>query len=276
MAEEQYGKFTSSLSEASLEKAATELNENPSTRDLEIKTLRERVKSYPGLKARLDSAFLLRFLRAKKFDQERAFKTLLSFYQMRVDSTDLFKDMVPSSVKSILDNQAVGVLDHPDKEGRKVIIVRPGKCKWNPNEAPVNDMFKTLYLTLSKVIEDEEIQIHGLAVIVELGEISWTHAKAISPLYAKRMSGLLQEAFPARIKSIHYVNEPVFFDVIFAIIKQFLKEKILKRLHFHGKNVTELHEYIDPQYLPEEFQGQGPKFSTTVCMEFKLFDYSEP
>ena len=40
----------------------------------------------------------------------------------------------------------------------------------------------------------------------------------------------VQEAFPVRFRGIHYVREPPFFDVVFAIIKQFWKEKILKRV----------------------------------------------
>ena len=42
-----------------------------------------------------------------------------------------------------------------------------------------------------------------------------------------------QEAFPARFKGIHYVHEPTFFDVVFAIVRQFLKEKMLKRVSLH-------------------------------------------
>ena len=42
-----------------------------------------------------------------------------------------------------------------------------------------------------------------------------------------------QEAFPARFKGIHYVHEPTFFDVVFTIVRQFLKEKMLKRVSLH-------------------------------------------
>jgi len=33
-----------------------------------------------------------------------------------------------------------------------------------------------------------------------------------------------------RFKGIHYINEPSVFDYIFAIVKPFMKEKILSRV----------------------------------------------
>lgn len=33
-----------------------------------------------------------------------------------------------------------------------------------------------------------------------------------------------------RFKGIHYVNEPVIFDMIFAVIRPFMKQKILDRV----------------------------------------------
>lgn len=49
-------------------------------------------------------------------------------------------------------------------------------------------------------------------------------------IYANFIIKSLQEAFPVRFKGLHYLNEPTFFDVVFAIVKQFMKEKILRRV----------------------------------------------
>ena len=40
----------------------------------------------------------------------------------------------------------------------------------------------------------------------------------------------LQDAFPARIKGLHVVNEPSIFGTVFAVVKPFLKEKTVKRV----------------------------------------------
>ena len=40
----------------------------------------------------------------------------------------------------------------------------------------------------------------------------------------------LQDCFPMRFKGVHYLNEPIIFDGIFAIVRPFMKEKILQRV----------------------------------------------
>ena len=50
------------------------------------------------------------------------------------------------------------------------------------------------------------------------------YAQYLYPLYVP------QEAFPARLKGMHVVNEPGFFDMIYAIAKQFMKDKMKKRV----------------------------------------------
>ena len=40
----------------------------------------------------------------------------------------------------------------------------------------------------------------------------------------------IQYAMPCRLKGIHYINVPHFFEYMFSIVKQFLSEKIQKRV----------------------------------------------
>ncbi|VDI25747.1 Hypothetical predicted protein [Mytilus galloprovincialis] len=114
---------------------------------------------------------------------------------------------------------------------------------------------------MSRLIEDEETQINGIIMVMDLDGFGWSHGKNISPLYARRVMGLIQDAFPARFKGIHYFNEPAIFDYVFAIVKQFMKEKTVSRLHFHGKKFEELKEFINEEYIPEDFGGKGPKYT---------------
>lgn len=84
------------------------------------------VYSFSDLHIRTDDAFLLRFLRAKKFEYDRAYNLLLSHFQMRKENPKLFENLRPSAVKHVLEAGVTGVLPHRDKEGRRVIIFRPG------------------------------------------------------------------------------------------------------------------------------------------------------
>lgn len=78
------------------------------------------------LHIRTDDAFLLRFLRAKKFEYDRAYNLLLSHFQMKKENPKLFENLCPSAVKHVLEAGITGVLRHRDKEGRRVMVFRPG------------------------------------------------------------------------------------------------------------------------------------------------------
>lgn len=259
MAEKGGTEYVCELSPELVKKAQEELNEKPEWRSRDIQALREMVQKEKALRIRTDDAYLLRFLRAKKFDYERAFNLIMTHFKMKAVNAELFNGLRPSAVKHVLEAGITGVLPHRDKLGRRVIIFRPGK--WNPANFPINDIFRTNFVTMSRLIEDEETQINGIVMVSDLDGFGWTQGKNISPWYGKKVMSLIQDAFPARFKGMHYFNEPTIFDYIFAILKQFMKEKTVSRLHFHGKKYEELKEFIDEEHIPEDFGGKGPKYT---------------
>lgn len=47
--------------------------------------------------------------------------------------------------------------------------------------------------------------------------------------------------------------------MLFGIARKFLSGKLQKRIHFHGCDVSSLHEFIPAEILPEEYGGfAGP------------------
>ncbi|KAL5014872.1 hypothetical protein ScPMuIL_009142 [Solemya velum] len=257
--------YVCTLSPELVQKAEKELNERAQWRSRDVQALRDMLKKQTGIHVRLDDSYLLRFLRARKFDYDRAFDLLMRHFKMKAENPEIFDNLKPSAVKTVLDDGVTGVLDHTDRDGRKVVIFRPGK--WDTERYSIQDVFRNNICTFTKLIEDEDTQVCGIIMIIDMKDISWAHAKSMSPFYAKRISSLLQDAFPARFKGMHYVNQPTFFDYIFAIVRQFMKEKLVSRLHFHGSRVEELAEFVDPEYLPEEYGGKGPPWSNKVWAE---------
>lgn len=57
-----------------------------------------------GLNACLDDGFLLRFLRARKFDYDKAFMLLVQYYSVRALNIELFTNFVPSAVQHVFEN----------------------------------------------------------------------------------------------------------------------------------------------------------------------------
>lgn len=108
------------------EKAEKELNENSETH-AKLKQLRNLLAGCElTQKGRNDEAFLLRFLRAKKFDVDKSYKMMQKYYWMKEHSPELFHVSPPSDLKSMLEMQIQCMLPQKDNHGRQVYVFRVG------------------------------------------------------------------------------------------------------------------------------------------------------
>ncbi|XP_076437641.1 alpha-tocopherol transfer protein-like [Babylonia areolata] len=245
--------YTCTLSEETLEVAKKELNEDPCTRLLEIKTLRDRLQQYPGLKSRLDPQFLIRFLRARKFDQERAFELVLTYYRTRKEDPAIFTGLKPSSVTHVYASHIAFPHPHRDRMGRKIYFIYPARI--DTSHYSVVEVFKTEFLNLNKMIEDEENQVRGFTVVLDYKDFGMSNFLQLSTDLARRIARMWQDAFPARLKNVLVVNEPPFVDMVLALFTQFAKAKLVSRVRRIGTDWNRLHEYIDPGCLPAQYGG---------------------
>lgn len=76
-----------------------------------------------------------------------------------------------------------------------------------------------------------------------------------TPPFAKRIVDWLQDSVPLRIKGIHIINQPKIFQMVFALFKPFLREKLRNRIIFHGTDRESLHKQIAPKCLPLCYDG---------------------
>ncbi|XP_066295914.1 alpha-tocopherol transfer protein-like [Branchiostoma lanceolatum] len=261
MAEDE--KYVCTLSSAMKKMAEDELNETDLNRDRDIEALREKVKGPPRLNPRTDGGFLVRFLRTRKYNVERAFQLVQSYYKARTDAPEFFDNFTPSSVCHVLESGIIAVMRDRDKEGRRVMVFRVDK--WDPVVIKLADIFKAGFLLMEKIIEEEETQVAGVTFIEDLAGMTANHVYyASSPTLMYKGYGAFQNAFPCRIKGVHYLNESPLFDGVFAIIKPVLSEKIKSRIRMHGKVYSTLHECLGKHVLPPEYGGDGPDYDDSV------------
>lgn len=121
--------YVCSLSEELVTKAREELQEKPEWRLRDVQALRDMVhKEYPHLSTALDDAFLLRFLRARKFDYDRALQLLLNYHGCRRSWPEVFTNLRPSALRHVLASGFLTVLPQPDPRGCPILCIRPGIC----------------------------------------------------------------------------------------------------------------------------------------------------
>lgn len=119
--------YVCSLTEELVTKAREELQEKPEWRLRDVQALRDMVrKEHPHLSTNLDDAFLLRFLRARKFDYDRALQLLINYHSCRRSWPEVFSNLRPSALKDVLASGFLTVLPHTDPRGCHVLCIRPG------------------------------------------------------------------------------------------------------------------------------------------------------
>ncbi|XP_057300190.1 alpha-tocopherol transfer protein-like [Hydractinia symbiolongicarpus] len=241
------------LSPHLVEKARRELNEYPETRLQKIAELREKLKERPDLRFDTTNKDLIRFLRARKFDVGRAFELVVAHYECKRDNGEVFGNFSPSTEKRTFESGWNVTFPERDQEGRKVLAFRPGT--WDPSERSLMNNLRANIMAMEVLIQDEETQINGVVFVVDFRNFGMTQAKALNPLVFRKYGSIVFNCYPVRIKGIHILHQPAVFTVIFAIISQFMKEKVKKRVVLHGVEISGLCEYINKDLIPSDYGG---------------------
>ncbi|XP_035284337.1 clavesin-1-like [Anguilla rostrata] len=265
------------LSAETIEKARLELNENPDTLHQDIQQVRDMVITRPDIGfLRTDDAFILRFLRARKFNQLETFKLLAQYFQYRQQNLEMFQNFKaddPGMKRALMDGFP-GILETPDQYGRKILILFASN--WDQSRNSFSDILRAILLSLEVLIEDPELQINGFILIIDWSDFSFKQASKLTPSILKLAIEGLQDSFPARFGGIHFVNQPWYIHALYTIIKPFLKDKTRKRIFLHGNNLNSLHQLIYPECLPSEFGGTLPPYDMGTWARALLGpDYSD-
>ncbi|RZF48645.1 hypothetical protein LSTR_LSTR010735 [Laodelphax striatellus] len=253
--------------------AETELDETREKLEMNIKLLRKRLTEIKDLEPETEDIFLSSFLRTKKHNIEKALKMVKEFYKIRQSYPKYFEPCLPSQKGFIYDLFFFTIPPERTDLGRAMLIT---KCKNMDPRVVTSDMIIQAGMTSLKLcLEDPGIQVSGIIILLDLGNFTvMQQLKLITPRAAYIIVSSIQDSFPMRVREIHVVNEPLFFDAIYAIFKPFLKEKFRKRIKIHGSDMSSLHKWVSPDVLPEEYGGKLPPLTNEPMMK-QLFKNEE-
>ncbi|XP_049912767.1 clavesin-1-like [Epinephelus moara] len=246
------------LSSETTEKARLELNENPDTLHQDIQQVRDMIVTRPDIGfLRTDDDFILRFLRARKFDQVETFRLLAQYFQFRQQNLDMFQSFKVDDpgIKRALMDGFPGVLETPDQHGRKILILFASN--WDQSRNSFTDILRAILLSLEVLIENPELQINGFILIIDWSNFSFKQASKLTPNILKLAIEGLQSAFPASSPPL-LVSSP-----LLASFSPLLLSLPLQ-IFLHGNNLNSLHQLIQPECLPSEFGGTLPPYDMGI------------
>jgi len=201
-----------------------------------------------------DDQFLLKFLRATSFNQVAALSMLSKYLRARRERPQYFAASHPDLSRETLATGIIRVLPHRDVMGRRVLVFRVNR--WEPAKTSREEVFSAMILFLELLAREQETQVSGIAALVDMSGLGWSHWKQLSLDYIGCMVATVQGAFPIRFREIHVVNEYGVFHAVYALVRPFLTEKIRNRLQLHGCCHQNLQMNLGKPVLPSEYGGE--------------------
>lgn len=170
-----------------IQKAYYDLGETPEIKAACLRGFRQQIEIHQE-ENNFDEhsdAFLLKFLRSRKFDVEAAYSLLEKYYNVRENKPEVFRNLTRKNVKRTMEQGIVGVLPQRDKKGRVIVTFDFGG--WNMSlPFHFEKLLRVFVYTLEKLFESEETQINGIVIISNLSHLSVLQTKNLgAPMIAK-------------------------------------------------------------------------------------------
>ena len=171
----------------------------------------------------------------------------------------------PSDLVAVAATGVHAVLPHRDFGGRRVFLFRLGA--WNPSSKILfSDLFYLTYALAEMIALEPKTQVAGVTVIADAQNFGLKQFRHFSMEDAKTVAGFMQECFPLWLRSLHVVNPPRVFQLLFNMVKPLLGQRVRDALMLHG-GCGDLHPHVPKEILPEDWGGDQPKFNNTECFE---------
>uniref|UniRef100_A0A1B0FLS6 CRAL-TRIO domain-containing protein n=1 Tax=Glossina morsitans morsitans TaxID=37546 RepID=A0A1B0FLS6_GLOMM len=257
-----------------LEVAREELRETPDIMKESFEKLNQLLDEEKHLIVPREETYLKIYLRPAHYYPESAIKRIKNFFNTKIKHPEACRDLLPSKLKHVFDADVLQLLPVRDQHGRRMITIHAGK-KWKPSQVPLIDLFRGVQVMIWGAMVEPLSQICGGLVIIDMEDLSMTQIMQFTPSFAAMLLDYVQECICLRLKAVHIVNNSYIFNILFNIFKPFIKEKLRKRLHFHGKDFKSLHKHIDKSCLPAKYEGTASWEMPHSSLTYELFHWYE-
>lgn len=234
------------------------LREEPEHRQQMLNQLRHWIAKHPSIsQIRTDTIFLLKFLRAKKYNFINATKLLERNLATRVLHPEWFGrlDIEDSELAALVESGYLFPLPERDSKGRTLVFsVASGldPTRFTKHACRIHMMAAEL------CAESNEFQCGGFVLVYDFSEITLAHLNVVSFNDIRLLSKVANNSVPLRAQEIHFVNTPRAGLAVANFVLQLANEKLRSRIFCH-RNWEELYEKVDKNLLPKEYGGRVPQ-----------------
>ncbi|KAI9586028.1 hypothetical protein GQX74_001875 [Glossina fuscipes] len=259
------------LNEDLQRKAREELNEVPARIHEDLKTLKTWIEEQPHLCANTDDQFLICFLRGCKYSLEKAKKKIDSYYSFKTKFPEFcnITNVSSARLREIFRSGAFLYLPIPlHNNGPRIVLLRLASAEIFSLEEvlAVNHVLQDILM-----LEDDNAVVNGLVMIADQKGIPLSHILQATPTYLKKWITYNYESIPLRLKSIHFLNAPKIFDIVYNTAKPMLPLKQQDRFLNHN-SLDSLIQHVPLKYLPNDYGGESGTIKEIIAEWDKKLD----
>lgn len=204
---------------------------SPEEEAAKLKELRDSLGPLTGLTALFcTDACLCRYLRANNWSHKKSRKMLKETIKWR----ELYKpqEIKWEAVSKEAETGKIYRADFCDREGRSVLVMRPGAQNTNQLEGQIKYLVYCMENAILNLPPDQE-------QMVWLVDFEGWNLSMIPVMTARETANILQNHYPERLAYAILYNPPKFFEGFFNIVKPFLDPKTQKKVNFVYPNEEE-------------------------------------
>lgn len=247
-----------SISEGLKRVAAEELNEDPKKIPFYIKAIRDWLQEQPHLRSiQASDQWLIGFLRGSKYNLDKCKKKLDKYYTLKSAAPEFFtnRDPLDPSMQAMLKAGIFLPLRNcVTEDGPRPCLVR--MSEQYKSKRPLSDLIKISFMFAElMLLEDDNFNIAGQIVLVDLSDTGLTLLTQFSPSVARKTFLYAERALTVRMKSIYVLNMSRGLKATLNVIKMLLGQKIRNRLQIYDENYGKLYNYVPESILPAEYGG---------------------
>lgn len=235
--------------------------------DIDLKTIRNWINKQGHLPNNVDDHLLLRFLHSCDFSLEKTKITIDLFFTLRAGAPEFFSNRDPSHprLQNALKVADMAPLPHLTPERNQLLMYRLNDPEGDFN---MTDAIKMTLMIGDVRMHTDEVIPNGEIPIFDMQGAGLRHLTTIALPSIRKYMMYTQEAHPVRLKQIHVINVPSFWDKVMMLVKPFLKSEIAALIKLHVPGSKTLYDYVPKKLLPEEYGGDLPSI-TKIKEEWK-------
>ncbi|KAK6967844.1 SEC14-like protein 2 [Biomphalaria glabrata] len=216
------------------------------------------------LKPHHDDYYLLRWLRARKFDLKKSEAMLRNHFRWREENNvdTILEDFQPPEV---MKKYYPGGLFGQDKEGSLIWVDPTGyiDLKGLLMSIKKQDILKSkiqlleeFYKLFDILSEKQGRRVDQIVILFDLEKFGLKHLWKPGIDVFTDILTIFEDNYPETLKRTYVLNAPRVFPIAFNLIKPFLSEETVRKVTICGANYKEvLLQHIDADQLPAHWGG---------------------